>query len=79
MRIARQQTWMERAACTGKGELFHNEKSRIVSRQAKEICASCAVREDCLNYALENEQIGIWGGLTGNERRRMRRRNRQSL
>lgn len=78
MRVAKQQPWMERAACTGKSELFHNEKSRIISRRAKEICASCAVQKDCLDYALENEHIGIWGGLTGNERRRLRRRSRQT-
>jgi WhiB family redox-sensing transcriptional regulator len=39
-------------------------------RRAKEICASCSVRNDCLDYALTiREPHGIWGGLNENERR----------
>jgi WhiB family redox-sensing transcriptional regulator len=37
---------------------------------AKEICAQCNVREDCLEFALRvREPHGIWGGLTEAERR----------
>lgn len=78
MRIAKQHHWMKHAACSGKGDLFHNEKSRIVTRQAKVVCAGCSVRQECLDYALDNEQIGVWGGLTGNERRRLRRTARRT-
>jgi WhiB family redox-sensing transcriptional regulator len=39
-------------------------------RAAKRVCASCAVRVECLAYALRsNEQLGVWGGMTENERR----------
>jgi WhiB family redox-sensing transcriptional regulator len=39
-------------------------------RAAKRICASCAVRVECLAYALRsNEQLGVWGGMSENERR----------
>jgi WhiB family redox-sensing transcriptional regulator len=32
------------------------------------------VREDCLEYALDNgEKFGIWGGMSERERRRLRR------
>jgi WhiB family redox-sensing transcriptional regulator len=32
------------------------------------------VREECLQYALDNsEKFGIWGGLSERERRRLRR------
>jgi WhiB family redox-sensing transcriptional regulator len=38
--------------------------------QAKEICAQCAVREPCLDYAVSiKEPHGIWGGLNEIERR----------
>jgi WhiB family redox-sensing transcriptional regulator len=38
--------------------------------QAKAICASCAVRKPCLQYALRiREPHGIWGGLNEMERR----------
>lgn len=42
---------------------------------AKEICATCAVNEQCLQYALEsNQEAGIWGGYAEDERRRLRKR-----
>jgi WhiB family redox-sensing transcriptional regulator len=43
--------------------------------RAKRVCASCRVREECLAYAIETNQVsGIWGGLTEDERRPLRRR-----
>ena len=45
------------------------------TREAKEVCRGCVVREDCLEYALANgEKFGIWGGLSERERRKIRRR-----
>lgn len=42
---------------------------------AKQICASCAANEDCLQYALEsNQEAGVWGGYAEDERRRLRKR-----
>jgi WhiB family redox-sensing transcriptional regulator len=39
-------------------------------RRAKDICADCSVRTECLNYALEIKEFhGIWGGLNEVERR----------
>lgn len=39
------------------------------------ICRECPVQDACLAYALEhNEQYGVWGGLTTNERRALRAR-----
>ncbi len=46
---------------------------------AREICASCPVREQCLEFALATRQDdGVWGGLTETERRRLRRRRREA-
>lgn len=46
---------------------------------AKAICATCAVRNPCLLWALDNQEFGIWGGTTANERARMRGvKNKQS-
>ncbi len=42
--------------------------------QAKQICMTCSVREECLEYALaSNQDAGIWGGLTEDERRTLKR------
>lgn len=39
---------------------------------AKRICNTCEVSEQCLAYALMNdEKFGIWGGLSPQERRRL--------
>jgi WhiB family redox-sensing transcriptional regulator len=39
-------------------------------RRAKEICATCPVIEECLDYALTiREPHGVWGGLNESERR----------
>ena len=37
---------------------------------ARQACAQCPVRQQCLEFAVSNRIIyGIWGGLTGPERR----------
>ena len=43
--------------------------------RAKEVCGQCPVQNDCLDYALEtNQDSGIWGGTSEEERRNIRRR-----
>ncbi|HJM28609.1 MAG: WhiB family transcriptional regulator [Acidimicrobiales bacterium] len=74
------QGWQMRAACRGPQiKVFfppaHFERKidkRERERRAKMICRSCAVRNDCLDYALRiREQHGIWGGLNESERKEM--------
>jgi len=65
--------WQHRGACVGLGpELFFPERGERVD-QAIALCATCPVREPCLEWALHHEQAGIWGATTGQERRAMRR------
>jgi WhiB family redox-sensing transcriptional regulator len=75
--------WQRHAACKGpNAELFfpptapeRKEDRTEREREAKAICASCAVRCDCLQYALRiKEAHGIWGGTTELERRAMSER-----
>ena len=43
--------------------------------RAKEVCNECTVAGQCLDFALDtNQDSGIWGGLTEEERRVIRRR-----
>ena len=70
--------WVERALCSQVDpELFYpldNDKGGA-SRQAKKVCTDCPVATACLEYALENnEQYGVWGGMSERERRNLRRR-----
>src|SRR5258705_9565121 len=66
--------WQDYANCLGVDpDLFFPERGAS-TREAKEVCRGCVVREDCLEYALSNgEKFGIWGGMSERERRRIRR------
>jgi WhiB family redox-sensing transcriptional regulator len=35
----------------------------------RSICGRCPIQRECLAYAFGNEEFGVWGGLTGLERR----------
>jgi WhiB family transcriptional regulator, redox-sensing transcriptional regulator len=72
-----QDDWRQDAACKGADiDLFFAIDDEGIGH-AKEICAVCPVRHECLEWALTNHQDdGIWGGFTEVERRRIRRRRR---
>jgi WhiB family redox-sensing transcriptional regulator len=69
------ESWRLDALCAETDpEAFFPEKGGS-TREAKRVCSGCAVRDECLEYALANdERFGIWGGLSERERRRLRRR-----
>src|SRR6266508_4284903 len=66
--------WQDHANCLGVDpDLFFPERGAS-TREAKEVCRGCVVRDSCLEYALVNgEKFGIWGGMSERERRRIRR------
>ena len=66
--------WQEYANCLGVDpDLFFPERGAS-TKEAKEVCRGCVVRDECLEYALSNgEKFGIWGGMSERERRRIRR------
>ena len=50
-------------------EAFFPDKGQS-PKAAKAMCARCAVSTACLQLAIDNdEQFGVWGGLTARERR----------
>ena len=57
--------WRDLASCTEVDpEAFFPEKGGS-TRAAKKMCAGCAVRAFCLEFALENdERFGVWGGMS---------------
>ena len=67
--------WWDLAACqSADPDLFFPiatvGAAAIGIARAKAICARCAIRRQCLDYALaSNEPHGIWGGTTEEERR----------
>jgi WhiB family transcriptional regulator, redox-sensing transcriptional regulator len=41
---------------------------------AKAVCTDCVVRPECLEFALlTNQDCGVWGGTSEEERRRLRK------
>ena len=74
--------WQYQGACIGMDSMrfFHPEGERGSSRRkrdddAKAVCRTCEVQAVCLQWALDNNQdSGVWGGMSEEERRSLRRR-----
>jgi WhiB family redox-sensing transcriptional regulator len=81
LRLSPRHAWRLQALCREVDpEMFFPEAGRPAAdgSEAKKICGACDVREACLNWALEKRiDFGIYGGTTGDERRRMRPRTRR--
>ncbi|MGH8903824.1 MAG: WhiB family transcriptional regulator [Egibacteraceae bacterium] len=75
--------WRPKAACLDlDSELFFpigtSGPALDQIERAKTICRRCAVATSCLEWALEtNQHDGIWGGMTDDERRALRRRRQK--
>lgn len=71
--------WRDLAACKGSATGLFFPTDDDDAGLAKIICAGCVVRQCCLDSALlKREPAGVWGGLTPNERKRLRRRQRST-
>jgi WhiB family redox-sensing transcriptional regulator len=71
--------WQEFAECVNyAGEVdFFPARGESV-RDAKEVCARCRVKGECLDFALRLKVAhGVWGGLSERERRTLRRDRRR--
>jgi WhiB family redox-sensing transcriptional regulator len=68
--------WRSEARCREMSSrvFFGDVGDTFTTAVARRVCSCCAVREECLEYALRNrEAFGIWGGTTQLERRELRR------
>jgi WhiB family transcriptional regulator, redox-sensing transcriptional regulator len=44
----------------------------IPTKPARRVCERCLVRNECLAFAVDHHILdGVWGGTTGQERRRL--------
>ena len=72
--------WRAKAACRDKDpELFFPVGNTGAAYQqieeAKAVCRTCKVIDACLKCALDtNQDYGVWGGLSEDERRALKRR-----
>ena len=69
--------WAAHAACRGADPaVFFAGTEGGDTRHAQRICAGCAVREECLEWALAaGAPYGVWGGTTEQQRRHLMRRS----
>lgn len=73
--LTRPGEWVDDALCAQTDpELFFPEKGGN-SLVVKRICAKCQVKDQCLEWALtNNEKYGIWGGTSEHDRRKLKRK-----
>ena len=76
-RLVDPEEWTEQARCRGmESEAFFG-RNLTEARAAIRTCERCEVRQQCLDYAVDNGiEIGVWGGLTERQRRAHVRRHR---
>lgn len=84
------QSWRSQANCLGTDPslffsdlMFDGGSQRAATdlyADARQVCAGCVVREECLEYGMSEVDFGMYGGLTPKERRNLiTQRRRQSL
>lgn len=76
-------TWRDEAECRRLGQpveerlaLFFPERGDSPA-SAREVCARCPVQDPCRDYALRHGMQGVWGSSTGQDRRLLRRSDRE--
>jgi WhiB family redox-sensing transcriptional regulator len=71
--------WRMAGACRGLDPAIFHPEDDADADTAKAICADCVVQVACLDHALaRREKVGVWGGATERERRRLLRQRRRS-
>ena len=73
--------WQMQGRCRDRAtsQFFHPDDDlgrisrRLREEAAKRLCATCPVRKQCATHALTvNEEYGVWGGFSENERATLR-------
>jgi WhiB family redox-sensing transcriptional regulator len=72
--------WMLDGLCRDRDPSFFFPSDGVGVDQARRVCATCPVKEPCLEYALRYRiEHGVWGGASERERRRILRSRRITL
>ncbi len=78
VQLLRRPRWQTLGACRGERvEMFIPDRGGPSAR-AKQLCARCTVRAECLRYALAvPDLVGYWAGTNERERRKLRAASRR--
>ncbi len=72
--------WMNDGSCRDHPPEVFFPSDGVGVTIAQRICATCPVREPCLEYALANRiDHGVWGATSERERRRIHKARREPL
>jgi WhiB family redox-sensing transcriptional regulator len=65
----------EQGSCRGEpyANFYPSFDSPSSTAYAISICERCPVRAECLDWALENDEFGVWGGTSEATRRSLKR------
>lgn len=65
--------WMSAAICSTSPDAHYPERGESPA-YARHLCHQCPVIAECLAYALaHDERFGVWGGMTAEERREIKK------
>jgi WhiB family redox-sensing transcriptional regulator len=80
VQLLRRPRWQTLAECRGERvEMFIPDRGGPSAR-AKQMCARCPVKSECLRFALAiPDLVGYWAGTNERERRRLRAQRRRVL
>lgn len=69
--------WMAQGNCAHESPSTFFPSDGVGVEIARRICATCPVKDQCLEHALVNRiDHGVWGGCSERERRRILKRRR---
>jgi hypothetical protein len=68
--------WMRRAACRDKDPSLFDTDCEVGNADARKVCKSCEVLNECFAWAMDREPTGIWAGLSERERTSLRRKRK---
>ena len=72
--------WMRTGNCQEQAPRVFFPSDGVGVEVARRICATCPVKEPCLEYALFHRiDHGVWGGASERERRRILKRRRLAV
>lgn len=65
--------WQAQGRCRETDPEIFFPEAGVPQLEALRICRGCEVRQQCLDYALERGERGVWGATNDADRRRLRR------
>lgn len=71
--LVRADKWRALAACKhAETRLFFAAGSNV-PKAATDLCGRCPVRDQCLDWAIDHDEYGVWAGTTREDREKIRR------